>query len=167
MQAIVCVDSKMGIGKDGAIPWKNFTDLQHFREKTMGNVVVMGGSTFRSLPGPLKGRTCLVLTRSPLQDVQYDAAQVEFFDDIDNLLQSIRECLKVSRVFLAGLYSNKTDEMIREKLMDMCTVLHLTRLDKDYNCDTYFTPFGIWHQESSKSFLTNDCTFTIDRYSRV
>ncbi len=67
--ALVWAQSADGvIGVDGALPWHLPEDLAHFRELTAGSVVVMGHSTWRSLPErfrPLPGRTNLVLSREP------------------------------------------------------------------------------------------------------
>jgi dihydrofolate reductase len=51
------------IGAEGAIPWRLKSDQRRFKAMTMGKPVVMGRKTFLSLPGPLRGRTNIVLTR--------------------------------------------------------------------------------------------------------
>ena len=38
-------------------------DMERFRETTMGHLIVMGRKTAETLPGPLKGRRNVVLTR--------------------------------------------------------------------------------------------------------
>ena len=54
------------IGVDGGLPWHLPEDMAHFRDLTAGSVVVMGHTTWRSLPErfrPLRGRENLVLSR--------------------------------------------------------------------------------------------------------
>lgn len=51
------------IGKGGAVPWKIKEDLRHFVRETTGRPMIMGRKTFESLPGLLKGRRHIVLTR--------------------------------------------------------------------------------------------------------
>lgn len=50
----------------GGLPW-NIRDLkldmERFRDTTMGHLIVMGRKTAETLPGPLKGRKNIVLTR--------------------------------------------------------------------------------------------------------
>jgi dihydrofolate reductase len=54
------------IGVAGALPWHLPEDLAHFRDLTAGSVVLMGHTTWLSLPErfrPLPARTNLVLSR--------------------------------------------------------------------------------------------------------
>ena len=53
------------IGRDGTLPWHIPADLKHFKALTMGSVMIMGRTTFDSLPGLLPGRRHIVLTRDP------------------------------------------------------------------------------------------------------
>ena len=51
---------------DGRLPWHLPEDLAHFKQVTSGGAVVMGRSTWESLPGavrPLPGRRNVVLSR--------------------------------------------------------------------------------------------------------
>ena len=50
------------IGVDGRIPWQCRGDLRLFRHLTMGCPVIMGRGTWESLPGPLDGRTSIVVS---------------------------------------------------------------------------------------------------------
>ena len=51
------------IAKDGQVPWRIREDLQRFVAHTSGTPMIMGRKTFDSLPGLLKGRRHIVLTR--------------------------------------------------------------------------------------------------------
>jgi dihydrofolate reductase len=51
------------IGRDGTLPWHIPADLKRFKALTMGSVMIMGRTTFDSLPGVLPGRRHVVLTR--------------------------------------------------------------------------------------------------------
>jgi len=56
------------IGAAGTLPWHLPEDLAHFRALTAGRPVLMGRSTWESLPPrfrPLPGRANIVLTRTP------------------------------------------------------------------------------------------------------
>lgn len=63
MIAIANVSKNWAIGKQGKLLCTIPEDMKRFRNITMGNVVVMGNSTLKSLPGklPLEGRFNIVL----------------------------------------------------------------------------------------------------------
>lgn len=118
------------------IPWKNKEDMRHFRETTMGHILVMGRKTFESLPnGPLAGRIHIVLSRNPEeQKRRYTNAEkgnTLFFatiEQLDETIQSIRvldkyygECGK--RVFVCG------GEEIYRILLPRCERMYVTEID--------------------------------------
>ena len=39
---VYACDLKGAIGKDGDLPWRQSTDLQHFKRATLGGTIVMG-----------------------------------------------------------------------------------------------------------------------------
>jgi dihydrofolate reductase len=51
------------IGRQGALPWRLKSDLQHFKRVTMNKPVIMGRKTFVSIGRPLPQRTNIVITR--------------------------------------------------------------------------------------------------------
>ena len=53
------------IGRDNTLPWRLKSDMQHFRNVTMGKPVVMGRKTYQSIGKPLGGRTTIVVSRDP------------------------------------------------------------------------------------------------------
>lgn len=66
---IVAISINYAIGKDGKLPWHYGADLKFFKETTIGNVVVMGANTWRSIGRPLPNRLNIVLSRSGRVDV--------------------------------------------------------------------------------------------------
>lgn len=62
---VVAVAENGVIGRDGTMPWRLKSDLQHFKAMTFGKPVVMGRKTFASIGRPLPGRTNIVVTRDP------------------------------------------------------------------------------------------------------
>ena len=67
---IYACDKNNAIGKDGDLPWRQSTDLQHFKSITSGGTIVMGRKTWESLPGKLPNRRHIVLTRGLRTDVE-------------------------------------------------------------------------------------------------
>jgi dihydrofolate reductase len=60
---IVAVDRNNAIGRGGGLPWHYSADLKFFKERTTGNVCVMGRRTWESLKRPLPNRLNVVLSR--------------------------------------------------------------------------------------------------------
>jgi dihydrofolate reductase len=53
------------IGRDGQLPWKLRSDLQHFRRVTTNHPIIMGRKTYESIGRVLPERTNIVVTRDP------------------------------------------------------------------------------------------------------
>ena len=79
LSMIYAADKQGAIGKDGALPWRQSTDLLHFKQVTLNKTVVMGRKTWDSLGKPLPNRRNIVMTR---QD-DFDAAERM---DVDQVL---------------------------------------------------------------------------------
>lgn len=77
---IVAVDRNRAIGRGGDLPWRQSSDLKHFKQKTMDSVVVMGRTTFESIGKPLPGRRNIVLTRN--SDWEHDGVEIMSFQEI-------------------------------------------------------------------------------------
>lgn len=66
LKLIVATSSNDVIGVDGTLPWSCKADLQYFKEKTTKSVVIMGRTTWESLPKrPLPNRINVVVTSNP------------------------------------------------------------------------------------------------------
>lgn len=64
MNAIACVDLNWGLGRDGKLLYHIPEDMEFFKSKTKGKVVIYGNSTLKSFPlgRPLKDRINIVIT---------------------------------------------------------------------------------------------------------
>ena len=64
MNAIVIVDKNWAIGKNGGLLVHLPGDLKYYRQKTTGNIIVVGRKTLESFSGgkPLPDRTNIVIT---------------------------------------------------------------------------------------------------------
>jgi len=121
--AIVAAVGENGvIGRDGDLPWRLPGDLAHFRRLTLGNTLVMGRRTHRSIGRPLPGRRTIVVTSRPLAGVETAG--------------SIAEALMMAKtpVFLAG------GARIYAEGMAAANTLHITRVHARPAGDTRFPP---------------------------
>lgn len=60
---IVAMSQNRVIGANGVIPWHVPSDLQYFKDMTMGKPVIMGRKTHESIGRCLPGRKNIVITR--------------------------------------------------------------------------------------------------------
>jgi dihydrofolate reductase len=145
IEAIVAVDLKNGIAKDGKIPWKSKTDMKFFREQTTGSIIIMGSTTLLSLPNamPLPNRLNIVVTRTPSKFTCYPK-----YSQLDNLLfwdedtlfkflnnQDLNKNLVNSykKIFVIG------GQQIYNLLMPFCSSIWVTTIKSDYDCDLLLT----------------------------
>src|SRR6478609_1408279 len=61
---VVAIGENGVIGRDGKLPWRLKSELQHFKRVTLNHPVLMGPKTFQSLKRPLPDRANIVLTRN-------------------------------------------------------------------------------------------------------
>lgn len=125
MNAIVLVDKNWGIGIGGQQMKFNKQDLKNFNKMTTGHTVVMGYTTFASLPkGPLKERRNVVFfdKDEPIVGVSVVSSLEQFMDMRDEL----------GEIFVAG------GQSIYNLLLPYCRYAYVTKLNSGYEVDTYF-----------------------------
>lgn len=131
---VVAYSENRVIGRDGGLPWRLPTDLQHFRELTTGGVVVMGRRTYASIPErfrPLPERRNLVLSTDPT----YVADGAEVFGD---LMSALGAC--GSDCFVVG------GGVTYEEALPLAGRVHATEVEGQVEGDTFFPelPAGEW-----------------------
>lgn len=117
------------IGAHNKLLWSIPEDMKHFKESTIGHVVLMGRNTFESLPKPLEGRIAVEVSN------RCDFGSLPR----DNLVWSFRKSerysnlLSTDKIFIAGgakLY-NSTYDIVDE--------LWITQVEKEYHeADTFY-----------------------------
>ena len=145
MEAILAIDSKNGLAKNGTIPWKSKKDMTFFKNKTINKIVVMGRKTFESLPGPLKNRLNVVLSNP-----RYSENNILYTNDVDALL-------KENVIFIGG-------KSIYEQFIPLCETVWVTRFKKDYDCDLFF---DYDFSKFSSIVHEDDEELTITEYKKV
>ena len=124
------------IGSHGAIPWHIPEDIKHFKNLTMGKIVLMGRKTWESLPEkwrPLPNRTNLVITR---QDGYVVPVGVEVYHTVDEAVAAHpREEIMV----IGGA------EIYRQTI-DRADTLYITHVEKLVEGDAFFPEINpsIW-----------------------
>lgn len=127
MNLIVAADNHWGIGKDGRLLLRIPSDMKFFRQKTIGNVVLMGRKTLDSLPGgkPLPDRLNLVLTRDK-----------SFAREGVIVCHSVAEAVETAESFGKEIYVIGGGS-IYEQLLPYCERAIVTRIDAVFDADTF------------------------------
>lgn len=132
-QIIVAFCKNRGIGFENNLPWTLPPDLEHFHELTKNNVVIMGKNTFLSLPKrPLKNRMNIVLTNNKASISSYENVIAVTENELTNTLENFPSQKK----FVIG------GEKVYKLFLHKCNKIHITYIDKMYDCDTYFPLIG-------------------------
>ena len=129
MNMIAAVDRNWAIGRKGRLLVSIPNVLKHFREETMGKVVVLGRKTLQTFPQamPLSGRTNIILSRNPSFFVK-GAQVVHSLDELKLALEPFPS----KDIYCIG------GESIYRQLLPWCDTAHITRIDHGYEADAYF-----------------------------
>ncbi|MCC6758175.1 MAG: dihydrofolate reductase [Candidatus Omnitrophica bacterium] len=136
---VVAVDSKSGIGKAGGLPWHLPADMKHFKNITTHNlsqnVVVMGRKTWDSIPSkfrPLPQRLNVVISRQAGLALPQGVIHAKSFEHALELLEDAGS--RAGETFVIG-----GGQIFQQAIASpLCQKLYLTRVEKDFSCDTFF-----------------------------
>jgi len=135
MIQIVCVDKNLGIGKEGSIPWRNPEDMKLFKERTSGNIVLMGRKTWESIPEkfkPLPNRFNIVLS-SNMRNVADPVEGFGSFNSKESFMNYANSTFKDNLlVYIMGGSS------IYKQFLPETDEIHMSVLSEDYECDTHY-----------------------------
>ncbi|MEG1400744.1 MAG: dihydrofolate reductase [Acinetobacter sp.] len=110
------------IGANNKLLWDIPEDMKHFRESTIGHVVLTGRKTFEGLTKPLKNRIVLPVSSQAgeLEDFLLEAIEFSLLTDSDF-------------IFIAG------GGKLYKSTFDIVDELWVTQVEKSYpNADTFY-----------------------------
>ena len=170
MEAILAYDLNNGISKNGAIPWKSKTDLNFFYNTTKGNVVIMGRTTFVSLPEncrPLKNRLNIVLTSNPelySNNETYKNSDNLIFTSNQYIYQEIMQN-KEQYTFLNPDFKIIIigGKQIYDMYFPLCETVWVTRIKKDYQCDLHID-YDLTKQFKDQEVVKEDHELVITKF---
>lgn len=122
MNLIAAVDSNWGIGYNSQLLEQIPEDMKYFKEKTQGKVIVMGRTTFESLPNkkPLKQRVNIVLTKNK----NYNCEGVTLCYSLEELFKELKK-YNEEDIFIIG------GESIYSQLISHCHKAYITKIYKE------------------------------------
>ena len=121
MQGIVAADNIWGIGYQYRLLVSIPSDLMFFRQKTTGNVVVMGRKTLESFPNglPLKNRVNIVLTKNK----NYQVKDAVIVHSEEELLEELKK-YPCEKIYVIG------GESIYKMMLSYCDIVYVTKIDR-------------------------------------
>lgn len=130
---IVAVSENGIIGKDNKLLWHFPEDLNYFKKRTSGKILLMGRKTYDSLSKPLPGRFHIVVTRNS------HSAKNEFVQFVSSLSEAYALADKLTR---SGGWPDEVmiiggGEIYRETLPDT-NFIYITRIPGVYAGDTTY-----------------------------
>lgn len=159
MILVMAVDAKWAIGYKGDMLTRIPEDLKHFKEMTMGGVLVMGRKTFDAT-GALPGRETIIVSRS-LKEIE----GAHIAHSLDDLREMIKEKFSDKKIFLVGGAS------LIDQLIDEVNKAEIIFIKKDF--EPYDTVMRNLDKDeafelvqTSEEYAYQDMKFEYRRYKR-
>lgn len=163
MNIIAAASRTWGIGKNNGLLFRIREDMRYFKEKTTGNVVVMGRKTLDSFPNgaPLPDRINIVITRNR----GFSREGVTAVNSLDGLFEELEQ-YKDREVFVIG------GGEIYNMLLPYCVKAYITRIDEDREADVFIHDFDAdpsWKKTAAgeKQKSRTGLGYSFDLYERV
>jgi len=130
IKAILAMSPSGAIG-DGKLLYRNKQDLSHFKNRTMGDILIMGRKTYQEA-GALKGRIIIVVSSTLSssgnpENVLIARSPLEALEKAEFMWQSVRESRK-SKKSCVWVCGGKT---IYDVLFHKCSEIVATRFYKE------------------------------------
>lgn len=152
---IVAIARNGIIGRQGKLPWHLPSDLQHFKETTMGCPLIMGRKTFDSIGKPLPGRDNIILTRNRSREFPGCLR-------MHSLQEAIDYCKGQKKVFVIG------GGDIFKAAMSVTDTIIVTALERDVDGDVYFSEIDPEQfKVTERTEYNEEEIYTIIRYERM
>ncbi len=125
------------IGNKGRIPWDIPDDREHFKQLTLGSIVVMGRRTFEEIykkfGAGLPGRETIVISKT----TNYEGANYRTVISLEKALELAKSLFSQKEIFICGGES-VYKEAIESKLVNK---MYITEIDADISGDAFFPEF--------------------------
>lgn len=110
---IVAIAENFAIGKGGKLPWHYPADMAFFKKTTVGNAVVMGMNTWRSIKKPLPKRLNVVLTRTSPEELPVNVIAMSNVEEVEYLSGFLNcEVYVIGGAAIYGLFASRIDRWI-------------------------------------------------------
>lgn len=151
LKAICACNNRDFIGKDGKMMWRSSADFKHFKETTMGGILIVGRKTFENDFGGkgLPGRKCVVIGT-----------------DYNTPWGAINEAIQLQREIVMDITVNKLEApepniwvvggaSIYELFLPLIDEFHLSIINNDDEGDKYINLNGFKGKLTRYNFEQN------------
>ncbi|MGP4065277.1 dihydrofolate reductase [Oceanobacillus sp. M65] len=157
---LLAMDRNNLIGRNNDLPWHLPKDLRFFKEKTLGNTIIMGRKTFESIGFPLPKRENIVITSS--SELEKEVTCISSVD-------TIKEWNKMNpekEYFVIG------GGRLFEQVLPFADRMYITLIDEAFQGDTYFPEISYedWEEKSKvkgEKDESNPYDYYFIQYDRV
>lgn len=131
---IVAVSENEVIGKDNSLLWNFPEDLQYFKKRTTGKIMILGRKTYDSLGKPLPKRFHIVVSRSS-QDSH---------NEMVKYVSSLREAYALAeKMAMTGQWPEEVmivggAQIYKESIPDV-DFIYLTRIPGNFQGDAFYS----------------------------
>lgn len=138
---IAAIGKNNEIGFGNRLLWDIPEDMKHFKNYTMGKVVIMGRKTYQSIGKPLPGRKNIVITTKSLQNFAITAKTVEEALSIDYCYPEL--------VVIGG-------ESVYKQTINLADKLIITHVDAAFQADAFFPEINLQYWKINNIMNSQD-----------
>jgi dihydrofolate reductase len=130
LSIIVCIADNRGIGFENKLLFRIPNDLEHFKQKTLGHVLIMGQKTFQSIGKALPGRTTIIVSN----DRDFKAGNVKILYSLEDAILEARN-IESDEIYICGGGS------IYKQTINLADKLYLTLVSSSPQADVFFPEY--------------------------
>jgi dihydrofolate reductase len=124
---IVAIDLGQGIGFNGQMPWPFLKeDMRWFKQLTQGHVVIMGSTTWSSLPKKLDNRVNAVISKN-----SWAGSDHVYLEPVI-AIKSLADLYPDKNIFIIG------GQQLYDSTFDIAEKYFVTSIEQKYTCDKHF-----------------------------
>lgn len=163
---VVAMSDNGVIGRDGGLPWHLRSDLKRFKEITQFKPIIMGSTTWDSLPKkPLPGRLNIVLSRDMRMEAEGGVVCHTLFEALDIAREHAADDGADEICVIGGAN-------IYEQTLPKADRIYVSHVHADVEGDAHFPVIdaAVWQVTSEESFAkteNDDHDFTLKIYERI
>ncbi len=128
LSLIVTLSDNYIIGRNGKVPWRYPSDVEHFHKKTTGHICIMGRKTYDCLETGLPNRGKYIISRTCARPA---VTGVRWWDSLDAAI-TYAQSLDAEPFICGG-------QSIYFQAIKRCTKMYITYIARKFEGDRHFS----------------------------